>query len=304
MAHQFISSDEIIASVWGTFKINYSDWQGLARQWVADSLSLMGIFNSLEDVSTDIHFTDGIAHVPVKFQVLRAVEYNGVRIGKSMSMNHYNRDKTKADESVIEYSFDKSKSNVIINADEGCLTFHYKSIPVDCNGFPMVLDDANLKEAIKWYVLYQIILNGYKHPAGIDWREAYQMFQQYHGWAKTSANRLTSDDRRNHMNMWTTLLSDPSAWGNTYFSPTTSCRAKASTDRTNSYKLTFNLNVAGAVVALEPTVAIVSNTNIISFYRTNGTYKYQISADGFKTAIGSIGINNGNMIKNIELIRE
>ena len=48
--------------------------------------------------------------------------------------------------------------------EEMYLKIHYKSLPVDAEGYPLVPDVTEYKEALYWYVMEKLIGSGFKHP--------------------------------------------------------------------------------------------------------------------------------------------
>ena len=47
---------------------------------------------------------------------------------------------------------------------EGTIRIYFHKIPTDCNGFPLITDNEDYKEAIYWYIRMKIIETGYRDP--------------------------------------------------------------------------------------------------------------------------------------------
>ncbi len=92
--------------------------------------------------------------------------------------------------------------------ETGNIYIAYTGIPLDCEGFPLVPKDAKLNEALQYYFIYRMSLSGFKHPI-IDFKTAYQMWQQTYPAAGNSINWMDLQDYQDFTELWTnTLLGD------------------------------------------------------------------------------------------------
>lgn len=60
--------------------------------------------------------------------------------------------------------------------NEGNITIFYTKQPVDCDGYPMIPDNDNYKEALYWYCLMKMMEAGYEHSI-FDWRHCWNMWE-------------------------------------------------------------------------------------------------------------------------------
>lgn len=58
--------------------------------------------------------------------------------------------------------------SIITSFAEGDLIMHYKSIPTDAKGFPVIPDQENYKEALYWYCRMKMIESGWQDPV-LNW---------------------------------------------------------------------------------------------------------------------------------------
>ena len=93
--------------------------------------------------------------------------------------------------------------------DSGELFCHYYGIPTDDCGYPLIVDDPFVTEAIGWYVTYKMLTNGYKHHTIKDWREAKATWEQAYPRAQNSVNFITPDKAQTFMNNWLRIAKDP-----------------------------------------------------------------------------------------------
>lgn len=67
--------------------------------------------------------------------------------------------------------------------EEMFIKLHYDAFPVDKDGYPLIPDVSEFREALYWYVIYKMIGTGYQHPVipksiqGMNY--AKQQFDQY-----------------------------------------------------------------------------------------------------------------------------
>lgn len=62
--------------------------------------------------------------------------------------------------------------------EEGHIKLHYLALPVDDCGFPMIPDKAFYKQAAVWYVIRNLLGQGYKHPV-FSYEYADQKFEEF-----------------------------------------------------------------------------------------------------------------------------
>jgi hypothetical protein len=81
--------------------------------------------------------------------------------------------------------------------EEMFLKIHYKALPVDDEGYPLVPDVTEYKEAVYWYILNKMMGAGYKHPTippGIQGMEyCSQKYEFYAGRALGKIKMPTQD---------------------------------------------------------------------------------------------------------------
>ena len=77
------------------------------------------------------------------------------------------------------------------------IKIHYKSLPVDDEGYPLVPDITEYKEAIYWYIVGKLVGSGYKHPVipqsvqGMEYCKA--KYEEYAGRALGRIRMPTQD---------------------------------------------------------------------------------------------------------------
>lgn len=64
--------------------------------------------------------------------------------------------------------------------EEGYVKIHYLRRPVDAEGYPLIPDNENFKQALYWYVLKQLIGAGYEHKV-FDYDKCDYQYELYAG---------------------------------------------------------------------------------------------------------------------------
>jgi len=62
--------------------------------------------------------------------------------------------------------------------EEGVITLHYRKLPVDNEGYPLIPDNENYKTALYWYVLSMMLGAGYEHKV-FKYDFAYGEFERF-----------------------------------------------------------------------------------------------------------------------------
>jgi len=89
----------------------------------------------------------------------------------------------------------KLQGNCIQTSFEcGEITIHYSRLPLDREGYPLIPDNDNYKEALYWYCLMKMIEAGYEHKI-FDWKHCWQMFESVYARRAINEIKYPSVDR-------------------------------------------------------------------------------------------------------------
>lgn len=91
--------------------------------------------------------------------------------------------------------------------EKGMIRVNYLGIPVDTDGYPLIPDNENYKEAIYYKVRMKLIEAGYPDPT-MKWEICMQLFEKYAGRAMGEI-RYPSPDRMESMHRTLTRLIPP-----------------------------------------------------------------------------------------------
>jgi len=98
----------------------------------------------------------------------------------------------------------------------GKVRLYYMAIPVDANGFPLVPDNGNYKEAIYWYVRSRMIGAGYKDTV-FKYQECEQKFELHAARAMGQIRYPSVDQAETRMQQGSRLIMDMNYF-DTFFS--------------------------------------------------------------------------------------
>ena len=99
--------------------------------------------------------------------------------------------------------------------EEGTVRLHYTAFLLDECGFPMIPDNIYLKEAIKWYIIRQLLGQGYSHPV-FNWQQANLEWERYTNRAGNDMAMPDPNKMESLKNLWVRLVPDIHAFEHFY----------------------------------------------------------------------------------------
>jgi hypothetical protein len=177
------SSKLVISKVISELNPSTSDWIVEAIEWIGEGLSEMKHGLTMEDVIPAC-VSDYRCKIPCTLLGLDTILY------ENKPLLHINdRGATRGKDS-IAVTPPKGREWYTINPDWihtsfecGEIVFIGAVVPVDCDGFPLIPDTANHREALKWKILANMISRGYKHHV-FTYADAHAMWEKYFPRAK------------------------------------------------------------------------------------------------------------------------
>tara|TARA_R100001086_G_C11813313_1_gene252178 strand:- start:59 stop:724 length:666 start_codon:yes stop_codon:yes gene_type:complete len=89
--------------------------------------------------------------------------------------------------------------------ETGDITLISKKFRMDKEGFVQIPDNEDYKEALRWYICYNLLLSGYRTKANISWEKAESQFANYKKIAGSQLKRMSKERREQFSRMWTSL---------------------------------------------------------------------------------------------------
>lgn len=185
MVYTTISPKAIIAKIYRDYKPNNSSWINDAYEWMGEALDCIRPFNGYIEQCKCVKVVDYRAKVPCDIQFLLGISHCGHQIkrtGSIPSKKHCSKDLTKLPFSLNE-TYSLNPNYIHTSFKEGEITVYYDGIATDEEGFPLVPDIYEIKEALSWYILMKMCVRGYKHPvvnyqmAEAEWTKFYPRAQ-------------------------------------------------------------------------------------------------------------------------------
>ena len=223
MIYRHISSKTIIGRV--SRLLDSSEWEAVARIYLYDAIQKIGLNYStsykvtggddLDD--TDECLTDVENHLvdlPIDLELLVKIEYNGYRLPYSPDRSIFGLNSCDdyiwgrvSDECVHYYAINEGK--IKTSFDEGKIKIFYKKFNCDQDGFIMIPDVAEYKEALIWFLFSDLLLEGYKPKLqSMTYQEAELRATDKKFKARGRLKQLTNDERDALSNQLTSINLD------------------------------------------------------------------------------------------------
>ena len=212
-----ISAEELIGEFLLDFDIQVTNYIPSLNRHIVRGIELMDIDTYFRRCSAKITIEENRGVLPCGMKYIEAIFFadNGYPYLADIGYN----DLTLVAEMP---SHIKRYSDVYV--EEGYITFNnfegevfvvYKGLPINGKGYVLFPDDAWLKEALYYFIIYKMSLSGFKHKI-ISREEAYQQWNMLYPRARNSVNFPSVQEMQSFTEMWNNpLIGD---WYNRLFS--------------------------------------------------------------------------------------
>ena len=158
---RFLSSKNIVGKLLRDYGLNDSGLVFDSIEWMMEALEKIGTPYIYSPCTTNLTVTNYLATPPCAAEKLGIVVYNDKCI---CWVNHKpcitKRDAVRDTERTVALDGHKLRFNFTALD----VTLHYLGFPLDDEGFPMIIDNPHVKEALTSYILMKLIYSGVKHP--------------------------------------------------------------------------------------------------------------------------------------------
>ena len=216
--YKLVSSKEVIAAVDRNFKLNNSNWINDAIEAIGEGLELLSISPALQTVYSDEEIIDGRVKLPCNLHSLQGVEH----LKESGSHHSVRLKRTGRFDFQLNGHKSHNHNGYFLNPDyihcphdKGVLRIYYFTIPVDTDGFPLIPDNAEVKIALRWYILMFYLSRGNFHST-FKYQDAEQKWNEYVIKAKNKVRAMDSDERQRFKEMWQNLFPYTRTWENEF----------------------------------------------------------------------------------------
>mgnify|MGYP005854818117 FL=1 len=233
----FISVKSVIAKTFRDYNLKSNDHFSYAIEWSGEALDMIGQAPILVDKNRILEVTSHKVKLPFDLQQIDVIYYPGEEITKKEEINgkenfcyllrYLGSDFNTHSHQQHKYSPNKTTPNYYsgytlndnyINTDfeQGFILVYYKGYPVDNEGFPVIPDSTRVKNAIVEYIIWKLISRGWKHPAGVNFLQQKQLWEE--ACARARANLMMPDveDYRKFDEDWVHLIPDTGRYDHEY----------------------------------------------------------------------------------------
>lgn len=219
MVYNYVGGKICIAKVLANYKIDYTDWQTKAPVWIQDAMAEIGVNSHIIDAPPyETEIEDHRFKFPCDLKVLKAIEWNEIRMERVHIVNPTDSDDIEYD----EVGYDLLQNGwAWCTEPDGTVTIHYKKLPVEFDSelgvyFPLVPDLELVHNAIADYLLYRCLTSGYKHPIfNLDSRNLYTnpalLWERSKKVARNEIGSMDADARNDLSKIMREFLTDPYA---------------------------------------------------------------------------------------------
>ncbi len=175
-----VSIDRILVSIQDTFNFQDTAWKVKAIEHIGRGLDQIGCTNIFVKKAVEKEVNDGKVAMPCSMHTLRMITLDGYRLPINNHLNFiYDEDDIDATNAPQHPAITAqvNPNYIHVDVDSGTMQIFYYAFDTDDNGYPKIPNDPFVFEALEWFVVYKLILSGYKHHAITNFREAQEQWR-------------------------------------------------------------------------------------------------------------------------------
>lgn len=200
MVYKYVSIKFVISKVYRDLQLESDEsWINMI-EWAAEALEFIGAGNQYTDIIKTIHVNKHRAELPCGFKYLLGISHCGQEMYKLQGLydtrsceDENTHNKRIQLRSHTELGFTINEGFINTNFDKGDITISYRGIYLDEEGFPMIPDMIEFKEA-----LYRYILTKLYYPQAISGKIPMSIYkdmqQEWFAYAKQAAAKALMPD--------------------------------------------------------------------------------------------------------------
>lgn len=216
MSKNLVSVKRVISKLYRDLRLTDSRYVSDMIEWSGEAMEFIGTFPSLHQKQVPLEVTNHQARIPGDLaqiemvavfdstcKTLTPLRYNSKSFPQRIhAANSPNRRSQHKNGYIVNYNY------IETDIEEGKLALAYLAYPVDCDGFPMVVDDAPYQEALKWWIVTRMIEGGWKHPAGLGYADAESRWLKYCSQARQKLKMPNIAEYQHFLENWVNLVPD------------------------------------------------------------------------------------------------
>lgn len=208
MEYKYRSIKSLLSDLDDDFNFQTNDFFYKAVGWIARALEIMNFWVDSVPVTKTITLTEGKGVLPCDIKYIMFFSKDGYYYRIKSDFVLESQCACPDNLGISHHTVIVNPKFVFANSSLDSINIHYYSIPTDEEGFPLIIDNAEVTEAINWYIAYKMILSGYKHPTIKDWKEARAMWETHYPRAQNTINFPSVRRAQELVNNFTLIAKD------------------------------------------------------------------------------------------------
>lgn len=172
--------------------------------YAVDFIRRVGMPKVFQEKTSKINIEEYRGQLPCDFFKMIQVRYNNNCFRYSTDSFHLSDEKGKSHDLTYKIQGDF----IFTSLKEGEIEIAYQAIPVDCNGYPLLVDNSSFREALELYITkrrYKILYDTGKLRGDV-YKNTCQEYAFLVGQAQTSLIMPSLDEMESITNTWNTLI--------------------------------------------------------------------------------------------------
>lgn len=206
MIYKNTSIKVVLGKIYRDFRPNGDDWVNDAIEWIGEAIAFIGTCTELELKQFCIKILQNKGKLPCALELIEGIEYDGKVLPVSGASNiitgHLGLPTS------TEQSCRLNPNYIHTTFEEGQVTIHGYSQPLDEDGFPLIPDSMEYREALSWYVIYRLVARGEKHAYYKDPEMLNQKWELWSARAKNAANAPDIPSLERFKDSWCNIILD------------------------------------------------------------------------------------------------
>jgi hypothetical protein len=232
MNYTTISSKAIVERVFGllgnTISQDSDRFLGNVIEWIGSGIELIGILPAMERIDETFEVCNGKVTIPCNLYLINSVSYDGLWLPYGSQTFNYDMhcdncvNNERADN--LDYSYIINPNYLMTNVPDGeTICISYVKYVTDKEGFPLIPDKEEIKQALFWKCLVNLMLGGFEHPnREISYSFADNQWIKYCGMASANLAIMDKPKLESFKRSWVKLFSDGTTMANNFYANTSS----------------------------------------------------------------------------------
>jgi hypothetical protein len=231
MNYTTISSKAIVERIFGllgnTISQDSDRLLGNVIEWIGSGIELIGILPAMERVDEEFEVCGGRIALPCNLYLINSVAYESQWLpygsqtfNYDLHCEHCVNESRAAD---LDYSYIINPNYLMTNVPDGekiCIS--YVRYATDKDGFPTIPDKEEVKQALFWRCVTNLMLGGWEHPnKQISYQFADSQWYKYCGMASANLAMMDKPKLESFRRSWVRLFSEAPHMANNFFATTT-----------------------------------------------------------------------------------